>query len=525
VSATDSTLIGVALIADGDLDRGKAIAEACATRGLVTRFASHGAEALEAALGDPPDVVVAALGLPLIDAPQLAGILRANPRTQGVRFVVIGGAPGEPLAHAAIDARVAIPVDADAVLRRIESLLVREKTVSEPKTSGASDRDLDLEGKLAHLGLADLLQLFHMNRKTGTVELLRRAPDGGEERGLVAVTDGNVVDARCGLVEGEKALHRLLGWRTGNFTFLRTRPTGPARIHTPTRALLLEGMRQLDELARLRAELPSLDAEISFRVSPTDLPPVVQPLTREVLRLLETFPCVGDVVDRSAHPDYQVLRTLQALVERGIIELHRGSGERAATAAESLFSGAQLGRLREWAQRTHGSGAPLRDARLLMASPDPAVTRSFLQLLEGLPDVSLDRSFREGRFSASTLRRVGRLGPEQEVGIELLHLPTHASCEPLWTLAAHAALGILFLVGGEPLEATRSLQPLRRRIDEEGRLRTFHAVLAREGKELPTRDLLAALAPATEATLFQLPLEEGRDARPVLAQLLSRLVP
>lgn len=523
MSASESTLIGVALIADGDLDRGKAIAEACATRGLVTRFAAHGAEALEAALADPPDVVVAALGLPLIDAPQLAGILRANPRTQAVRFVVVGGAPGEPLAHAAIDARVAIPVDADAVLRRIEALLVREKSVTEPKAPGANDRDL--EGKLAHLGLADLLQLFHMNRKTGTVELVRPAPDGGEERGLVAVTDGNVVDARCGLVEGEKALHRLLGWRTGNFAFLRTRPAGPARIHTPTRALLLEGMRQLDELARLRAELPSLDAEISFRVSPTDLPPVVQPLTREVLRLLETFPRVGDVVDRSAHPDYQVLRTLQALVERGIIELHRGSGERPATAAEALFSGAQLGRLREWAQRTHGAGAPLRDARLLMASPDPAVTRSFLQLLEGLPDVSLDRSFREGRFSASTLRRVGRLGPEQEVGIEVLHLPTHASCEPLWTLAAHAALGILFLVGGDPTEAARSLQPLRRRIDEEGRLRTFHAVLAGEGDELPTRVLLTELAPASEGTLFQLPLSESLDARPVLAQLLSRLVP
>jgi len=523
VSLADTTLFGVVLVADGDPDRGKGVAEACAMRGLVARYAGHGAEALEAALAEPPDVVVAALGLPLIDGPQLAGILRANPRTQGVRFLLIGGSPGEPLAHAAIDARVAGPVDAETVVARVEALLAREKPEDAPASLAGSERDL--EGKLAQLGLADLLQLFHMNRKTGTMELLRRAAGGEEERGLVAVADGNVVDARCGCVEGEKALHRLLGWRTGTFSFTRTRPGGPARIHTPTRALLLEGMRQLDEMARLRAELPPLDAEASFRVPPSQLPPVVQPLTREVLRLLEAFPRVGDVVDRSVHPDYQVLRTIQALVDRGILALRRGRPERASTGAETLFSDAQLGRLRAWAQRSYGPGAPLRDARLLVASPNVATAREFLSLLDGLPEVVLERAFREGRFSSATLRRIGRMGPETEVGIELFHLPTHPSCEPLWPLVTAAALGVLHVVAPPVPEAARALQPLRRRLAEEGRLRSFFAVLARGADALGTAELVASLAPVEEAALVRVALAPDADPRPGLAQLLARLVP
>lgn len=525
MSEAGATLVGLALIADGDPDRGKGIAEACAMRGLSTRFAAHGAEALEAALAEPPDVVVAALGLPLVDAPQLAGILRANPRTQGLRFLVIGGAAGEPLPHAAIDARVPAPVDPDAVLRRIEALLVRDRR---GETGGVRPRggERDLEGKLAQLALADLLQLFHVNRKTGTVELLRRGPDGAEERGLVAVVDGNVADARCGAVEGEKALHRLLGWRNGSFVFLRTRPGGPARIHTPTRALLLEGMRQLDELARLRAELPSLDAEIVLRVRREDLPPVVQPLTREVLGLLETFPRVGDVVDRSAHPDYQVLRTLQALAERRIIELRRGLSARGPGAsAETLFSGAQLGRLREWAQRVHGASAPLRDARVCVVSPEPSVTRAFLAHLDGLPEGSLDRAFREGRFSASTLRRMGRLGPEQEVGLELLHLPTHPTCEPFWSLAAPGALALLYLMSSPPQESARRLLPLRRRLDEEARTRSLFVLLEPGDDPEDLSELSGALSPVDDATLFRIPLEPGPEARLGLAQLLARLVP
>jgi CheY-like chemotaxis protein len=523
MSEREASLFGIALVADGDLDRGKGIAEACATRGLVTRFAAHGAEALEAALAEPPDVVVAALGLPLIDAPQLAGILRANPHTQGVRFLVVGGAPGEPLAHAAIDAHVAAPVDPEVVLRRIETLLARQRVGPEASRQGV--RESDLDGKLAQLGLVDLLQLFHMNRKTGCVELVRRGSDGGEERGRVAVTDGNVVDARCGAVDAEKALYRLLGWRTGSFSFTRTRPGGAARIHTPTRALLLEGMRQIDELARLRAELPSLNSEVAFRVAPGEIPPLMQPLTREVLGLLQAFPRVGDVVDRSAHPDYQVLRTLRSLLERGILELRPGKGGPSVTAAATLFSAAQLGRLREWAQRSHGTATPMRDARLLLASPEPDATRVFLSLLEQLPQVRLDRAFREGRFSSSTLGRIGRLGPEQEVGIEILHLPAHPSGEPLWRLASVSALGILYLAQGPTAEGAGVVQALRRRIEQHERLRSFHAVLEREPQRLSTREIAAELGLRADAALVRLPVGPAQSWRLPLAQLLASLVP
>ena len=56
-------------------------------------FAPHGAAALEAALADVPDAVIAPLDLSLIDAPKLAEILRANPRAQGVRFIFLGRVP------------------------------------------------------------------------------------------------------------------------------------------------------------------------------------------------------------------------------------------------------------------------------------------------------------------------------------------------------------------------------------------------------------------------------------------------
>ncbi|MCC6642063.1 MAG: DUF4388 domain-containing protein [Deltaproteobacteria bacterium] len=517
------TLMGVALVADGDPDRGKAIAEACAVRGLATRFAAHGAEALEAALAEPPDVVIAAFDLPLIAAAQLAGILRANPRTHCVRFLVVGGPPGRTFGTPAIDSAVDAPVDPEVVLRRVESLLAREGTGGEAPP--ADDARNDLEGNLAQLALADLLQLFHMNRKTGCAELVRQGPDGAEERGVVFVSDGNVVDARCGAAGAEKALLRLLAWRNGSFAFRRMRPGASARIHTPTRALLLEGMRQVDEMARLRAELPPLDAEIVLLRSPA-AGPSAPSLTREVLSLLRSGLCVGDLLDRSVHPDYQVLRTLHALSERGTIALRATASSTTDATGQSLFSGAQLGRLRAWAHRRDPAGAPASDGRALLVSSDPQTTRAFLALLAKLPEVSLDRAFREGRFSGSTLRRVGRLGPPASAGIEILHLPALPSCEPLWTLASASALGLIALVGSVRGEGVRAVQTLQRAIDRDGRLRSCWVLVERTAQPRSSRALASALGLRPDTALLRLSAAgERSDDRSALVRLVSSLVP
>lgn len=515
--------MGIVLVADGDPERGKGIAEACALGGLAVRLVSNGAAALEAALAEPPDVVAATAGLPLVDGVRLASILRANPRTQGLRFLLLGEASGDARSHPAVDARVGSPFDPEAVLRRIEALLARDEGPRARSRTGGLERDL--EGKLAQVALADLLQLFHANRKTGTVDLVRRAAGGGEVRGLIAIVDGNVADARCGSVEGEKALHRLLGWRSGSFSFVRSRPAGPPRIHTPTRALLLEGMRQLDELARLRAELPSPDAEVALRVRPDELPPVAQPLTREVLLLLETFSRVGDIVDRSVHPDYQVLRTLHALAERGIIELRRSAAPRDGGSPGTLFSGEQLGRIREWVQRSAGSATSLHDARVCLVGADPAVTSAFLARLAALPEVSIERSFREGRFSTSTLARAGRLGPDAEVGIELFHLPTHPCCEPLWSVALPGALSLLVLVGARSPAESQPLERIAARGVETRGARSMVVEIdpgdATLGLHGPGED--RSLADGTP--IHRLPLTADESGQTALARLLAGLVP
>ena len=237
--------------------------------------------------------------------------------------------------------------------------------------------------------------------------------------------DGNVVQACVGSVEGEKALYRLLAWKGGSFAFTQTRVSVAVRIQNATRALLMEGMRQLDEWERAAGGLPPLDGQVSLRVKSTELPNIVHPLTQEVLLLLEIYGRVQEVVDHCSYPDYQVLRTLQTLVERGIVQIRRAPSVTPAHPSEALFTAAQARRLREWTDSAGGrpGGA---DAKLLLLASDREAMRAFLGLFRGLPGAQLDPALGErGEVcSEGALQRLGRIPVERKIlGIELIHVP------------------------------------------------------------------------------------------------------
>lgn len=507
------------LIADGHAARAQRVGKACAARGFATAFARHGAEALEAALADVPDVVIAPVDLALIDAQRLAEILRANPRTQDVRFLFLGRAPAAK-AMGAFDEALPPSADADEVAMRVEAMLAQRARVDAVEREAAADHEV--QGKLSQIPLTDLLQLFHMNRRTGILELVRQEPDGAEERGATWLRDGNLLQAAVGRVEGEKALFRMLAWRDGSFAFTPNRVSSAPRILTPTRALLLEGMRQLDEWDRIRASLPPLDAQVILSVKKSDLPGSVHPLTQEVLLLLEIHDLVRDVVDHCSYPDYQVLRTLQALAERRLVQLRRDPG-RPADRSAALFAPVQVRRLRDWLQAGRPRSAPLRDAKLLLVSADASGTRDFARLLAGLPGMSLAAPFERGTFSPEDVAPLGRLAVGDGLGIELLHVPSDPRFAPVWPLAAHGALGTLLLVapGGEPESLARVSEALRSR----PRARLFHVLLLRKGERLAPQELSSRFSLLDESSLFLVQLESGKDPASLLRTMLARVMP
>ena len=514
------------LIADGQQGRGQRVAAECELAGYQWKIAAHGAQALEIALATKPDLVVTQIDLPLVDAFKLAEIMRANPMTRSARFLMIGDPESQRALVGVGDRVIEATRRPNEIVECVTEMFVHQRRIEMLEDSAPTGEVT--EGQLEQLSLAELLQSFMQQRRNGALFLDRTDDHDHRHRARLLIRDGEVLQAEVGRVDGEKALFRLMSWRTGRFRFEPGARDETPTILAPTRRLLVEGVRQLEEWDRLSTQLPPTEAPVRLAVKSADLPNIVHPLTQEVLLLLEDHGVVGDVVDHSVFPDYQVLRTLHTLHERGIIELNQAPLPAPVSRPhplDRLFNEAQARRLRDWLHEATVRGGDPPDAKLLVVGSSADGAPEFVRLLADVPGVELTREVRAGRDFSGDLVTLGRVDVDDEIGIELVHVPVGQSFSPVWPLAAHGALGTLFLLTGSLTDAAERVTPFAEAVQKRPRARTFHVALLGKDERIAPDELRENLSLLDEASLFLLPIESSKSPSALVRSLFARVMP
>lgn len=101
---------------------------------------------------------------------------------------------------------------------------------------------MPLEGNLRDFSLANIIQLNCSEYNTAKVTLDRQGKEG-----VIFLDGGSIQHAAFGSLVGEEAVYELLRWRDANFRVESGVTTKKKTIETNWNALLLEGMRRIDE--------------------------------------------------------------------------------------------------------------------------------------------------------------------------------------------------------------------------------------------------------------------------------------
>jgi pSer/pThr/pTyr-binding forkhead associated (FHA) protein len=176
-----------------------------------------------------------------------------------------------------------------------------------------------MSGDLNEVPLPDLLQLFATNQKSGVLTL------SGSQHGKVYLKGGRLLYA---VITGEaplspmKALCRMLGWPGGHFVFDRFEDNVEfAETFTgSTEGVLIEALRQIDELRRLERELPAVEAQLHLCLPMTPKLSALSAAELDLLQLALNFGTVKTTVDRAAGTDFEAYTTLLKLLQQGYLE-------------------------------------------------------------------------------------------------------------------------------------------------------------------------------------------------------------
>ena len=404
--------------------------------------ASDGSAALEVALIDKPDLVITNYHLPVFSGERLRAFLRNNPTTFHIPFIFLVNAEREKdftLASIGPDICIYKPFKWDEISRRIDeafnpSLLKKDRL--QGKGSG-------IEGQLDEVNLVDLLQIFSLNRRTGVLTVASKT---GEEA-VIYLKEGDVVSTILDTITGEKALYRILRWQGGSFQYRPEKFTVARNISRSIDALLMEGMRQLDEWETLQSKVPRSPASLKLKKTDVDLPSSLRPVTREVILLLEFYDTADQLINKSSFTDYEICKTLVGLIQEGIVEVHKDEKSDVMD-VEPLVNPDQALKIRKILSQRTADFRGTEWGKILLFSPSADLIRQFTASANNLAEFTLARdNFSNQEILVASFGTLGSLSISEKTKLKLFALPSRDDAFPLLKPFSEGAAGAVFLTG------------------------------------------------------------------------------
>jgi len=177
-----------------------------------------------------------------------------------------------------------------------------------------------MSGSIAEIPLPDLMQLFSASKKSGVL-VVRTDKDTGK----IFFDGGSVVYATINdnyEVPPLKSLYRILTWEDGTFDM---EPPEEREFSEPiqmsTEGILMEAMRQIDEVRRLGDEMPPMHATISFAM------PMIPPMRDlgaeelDVLQLAYNYGHTETILNKSLATDLETSEILIKLIKGGYLRV------------------------------------------------------------------------------------------------------------------------------------------------------------------------------------------------------------
>ncbi len=179
---------------------------------------------------------------------EVAAALETTPETHAATPVV------------AVPATGADPETEDARTVRTRSASLTDELPIDQRSQSSKLRHLvgkqGFTGKLDQFELLDIIQMCCVSKRTGRLHIARR-----QERGLLYLRVGQIIQAMTGGVEGEEAAYEIIGWSSGQFSFEEGVQPESQTITSGWEHLIMEGVRRRDE--RQHAEGGAAPADVA----------------------------------------------------------------------------------------------------------------------------------------------------------------------------------------------------------------------------------------------------------------------
>ncbi|MDH5670839.1 MAG: DUF4388 domain-containing protein [Myxococcales bacterium] len=303
------------LLVDADLNSLRMLEVSLRKAGYSVAACSDASSALDVLKLSKPDLILSDTRLPGMDGFGLVDEIRSSDDFADVPLIFLSSDVSVESKvrglELGIEDYLTKPIYIKEIIARVNLVLQRKQREGLEARSGRTR----FTGSLADMGLVDLFQTIENTKKSGVLYL-----SSGAQKGAIYFRDGNLIDAEVGPLRAERAVYRMLIWSEGTFEVDFRGVRRDTVIRGSTQALLMEGMRRLDEWGRLLEQLPELGRV--FEVNDEELIDRLAEIPDEINAILKHFDGVKsllEVVDAAGMDDLEALTAISKLYFEGLI--------------------------------------------------------------------------------------------------------------------------------------------------------------------------------------------------------------
>jgi len=234
----------VLVVDDNDIFR-TYVKDVLSRRGFTVHEASDGAEGLRLALQKRPWLILTDVAMPRLDGLEMCRAVRNHSLIRHTPLIFLSGWDDYKDRYRGLEAGADEYLSKDTPIRE---LLIRVQIVLKRYSDLGTRawRGPGMEGRIELIGMPGLLQMAHLSRLTGVLEV-----GCGGKVAEVRFREGEIVSLQVGTRSGETALLELLAWPEGHFSFAPGDPGSSPTLGSFSQ-LLLDACRRLDEKSRVQ---------------------------------------------------------------------------------------------------------------------------------------------------------------------------------------------------------------------------------------------------------------------------------
>lgn len=183
----------------------------------------------------------------------------------------------------------------------------------------------EISGDLENTRCPEIIKILSLGKRTGRLIL-----SYGAESGDIYFQDGKIIHAKCGLIEGTKAIYEMVVWPSGEYRFFVDDTPDITTVDISIEEILAETENRIRQMDRISSLIPS--ANIVFVLDPDikekEIP--IKSIQWRVIAKINGTSSIAEIAQSIGLTETDAMKVFYTLLKLGLIkEVERSDSHKA----------------------------------------------------------------------------------------------------------------------------------------------------------------------------------------------------